>query len=108
MSLRGDVKSDNFNNFISGGNYTEPVNPEYCAEDMAPLVGDDGECVIKNKNELTNSNYSKDKNGVYYASDTAAATENEASVTSSGTTTYYATLAEAIEKAKPGRHPLSL
>ena len=100
--FKGDVKSDNFNNFISGGNYTEPVNPEYCAEDMAPLVGDDGECVIKNKNELTNSNYSKDKNGVYYASDTAAATENEASVTSSGTTTYYATLAEAIEKAKPG------
>ncbi|HIY25796.1 MAG TPA: S-layer homology domain-containing protein [Candidatus Acutalibacter pullistercoris] len=63
---------------------------------------DNGECVIKKTVELTNSNYSKDKNGVYYASDTAAATENEASVTSSETTTYYATLAEAIENAKPG------
>ena len=98
--FKGDVKSDNFNNFISGGNYTEPVNPKYCADGMAPLVRDDGKCVIKNTDELTK--YSKDENGVYYASDTAAATENEASVTSGETITYFATLAEAIENAHPG------
>ena len=87
---------------ISGGTFSDPVKPGYCADDMAPLVRDDGKCVIKNTDELTNSNYSKDKNGVYYASDTAAATENEASVTRNGKTTYYPTLAEAIENAQPG------
>ena len=36
--FKGDVKSDNFNNFISGGTFNEPVEANYCEDGMAPLV----------------------------------------------------------------------
>ena len=82
---------------ISGGEFSEPVNPEYCADDMAPLVMDNGKCVIKKTNELTK--YSKDENGVYYDND-AAEKKFEATVTTAKGTKGYATLEKALEAAQ--------
>lgn len=80
---------------VSGGTFTTPISPDYCATDKAPLVNEDGSCVVKPTSELDNKKYSKNEDGTYYVSDEAAAADNEAKIG----TTCYATLEEAVEAA---------
>ena len=81
---------------ISGGNFTEPVNPEYCEEGKAPLVTEDG-CTIANEADLKDK--PKDENGVYYDTD-AAKEKFEATVTTAKGTKGYDTLEKALEAAQ--------
>lgn len=80
---------------VSGGTFTTPISPDYCATDKAPLVNEDGSCVVMPTSELDNKKYSKNEDGTYYVSDEAAAADNEAKIG----TTCYATLEEAVEAA---------
>lgn len=82
---------------VSGGTFTTPISPDYCATDKAPLVNEDGSCVVKPTLELENK-YSKNEDGTYYESDEAAAINNEAKIG----TTCYATLEEAVKAAGVG------
>lgn len=79
---------------VTSGTFTEAISPEFCANGNAPLVNEDGSCVVKPTSDL--SGYSKDKDGTYYVTDKAAAINNEAKIG----TTCYATLEEAVEAVK--------
>lgn len=93
-SVAGDIIADaNIN--ISSGTFTKPILPKFCANGNAPLVNEDGSCVVMPTSELDNKKYSKNEDGTYYVSDEAAAADNEAKIG----TTCYATLEEAVEAA---------
>lgn len=93
-SVAGDIIAD-ANIKISSGTFTKPILPKFCANGNAPLVNEDGSCVVMPTSELDNKKYSKNEDGTYYVSDEAAAADNEAKIG----TTCYATLEEAVEAA---------
>ena len=82
---------------ISGGNFTEPVNPKYCEEGKAPLVTGDV-CTIANVTDLKDK--PKDENGVYYDNDAAEKKFKATVTTADGTTTGYETLEKALVAAQ--------
>lgn len=78
---------------IYSGSFKRPVLADYCAENYAPLIMNNGTCEVKLKQELTN--YPNDENGNYFESDDALGVMYAAKVGKA----YYATLEEAIENA---------
>ena len=82
---------------ISGGTYSAPVAPEFCATDKAPLVKADGTCSIITPTESGSQGYIE-QDGTYYENEDAVATTHVAKVGDK----YYSALTEAISAAQNG------